>query len=189
MCEPATLALAAAAVSSVGSVVGGMVANAQAKYQANVAMANANVERENIRLEQERGDREALLHYRKVAQLKAQQRATAAANGVSTDFGTAHDVVNDTNMLSREDVRNIYGQTYENVRGMDRNVSNFVGEARASRAAGQGALIGSFFEAGSTMLGGAQQFKNLRAQGYGGGGGKFGKSGGIGRTKTGGNRK
>jgi hypothetical protein len=166
VCDPATLAISAAAVSSIGTVIGGFTARAQANYQAKVATANAANERENIRLEQERGQREAQLHYRKVAQLKGQQRAAAAANGVSTDFGTAQDIVTDTNTLAREDARNIYGQTFQNVRGMDRTVANFVGEARAKKAAGKGALIGSFFEAGSTLLGGAGQYKNLKAQNY-----------------------
>ena len=162
MCGPAALVAAGAVVSAVGSVYGGMVANAQGKYQQRVAEANAANERENIRLEQERGAREALLHYRKVAQLKGQQRAAAAANGVSTDFGTAQDIVTDTNTLAREDARNIYGQTFQNVRGMDRTVSNFRAEGRAARAAGKGALIGSFFEAGSTLLGGAAQYKKMK---------------------------
>jgi hypothetical protein len=166
MCPPAIIAGAAAAVSAIGTVVGGAVAQAQANYRANVADANAKVERENIRLEQERGLREAQLHYRKVAQLKGEQRAAAAANGVSTDFGTASDIVADTNMMAREDAANIYGQTYQNVRGMDRNVSNFVAEGRAQRAAGKGAMIGSLFEAGSTLLGGAQQYKSIKARGY-----------------------
>jgi len=162
MCGPAALVAAGAVVSAVGSVYGGMAANAQGKYQQRVAEANAANERENIRLEQERGAREALLHYRKVAQLKGQQRAAAAANGVSTDFGTAQDIVTDTNTLAREDARNIYGQTFQNVRGMDRTVSNFRAEGRAARAAGKGALIGSFFEAGSTLLGGAAQYKKMK---------------------------
>lgn len=166
MCPPAALAIVAAGVSAAGSIVGGFTARAQANYKAKVAEANAANERENIRMEQDRTAREALLHYRKVAQLKGEQRAVAAANGVSTDFGTASDIIDDTNVLAREDARNIYGQGFQNVRGMDRNVSNFMGEARAQRAAGKGALIGSFFEAGSTLLGGAGQYRKLRDQGY-----------------------
>lgn len=166
MCPPAALAVAAAAVSAIGSVVGGFAAKAQSNFQAKVAEANAANERENIELEKAKANREALLHYRKVAQFKGQQRVAAAANGVSTDFGTAQDIVTDTNTLSREDVGNIYGQSFQNVRGMDRTVSNFVGEARAAKARGKGALIGSFFEAGGTLLSGASQFKKLKAQGY-----------------------
>lgn len=191
MCDPVSLTVAAAAVSSIGSVVGGFVAKSQADYQAKVAEANAANERENITLEQERGNREALLHYRRAAQLKGEQRATAAANGVSTDFGTAQDIVTDTNTLAREDAANIYGQTFQNVRGMDRTVANFEGEASAQRAAGKGALIGSFFEAGSTMLGGAGQFNNLKSQGYGGGAGntRTGKVGGYAKTGSFGGKK
>ena len=166
MCGPAALALAAVGTQVVGTVIGGFTARAQANYEAKVAQANAANERENIRLEQERGNREALLHYRRVAQLKGQQRVAAAANGATTDSSTAQDIVNDTNLLAREDANNIYGQTYQNVRGMDRNVSNYVAQARAAKSRGKGALIGSFFDAAGTALGGASQYKNLRNQGY-----------------------
>lgn len=162
MCGPAALVIAATAASAIGTVVGGLTARSQARYQAKVAEANASNERENIRMEQDRNSREALLHYRKVAQLKGEQRAAAAANGVSTDFGTAQDIVTDTNTLAREDARNIYGQGFQNVRGMDRTVSNFMGEARAQRSAGKGALIGSLFEATGTALGGAAQYKKMK---------------------------
>jgi hypothetical protein len=167
MCDPATLAIVTGVVASAGTIYGGMAANAQGKYQQDVAEQNAAIERENVKMEQERGSREAMLLYRRVAQLRGQQRVTAAANGVSTDFGTAADLDADTSMMAREDVANIYGQTNQNVTGMDRNISNFVGEGRAARTRGKAALVGSVFEAGATMLGAGSQYKTLKAQGYG----------------------
>lgn len=163
MCPP-VIAAAAAGVSAIGTVIGGVTAMQQGKYRARVAERNAEIEREQIVLEQERGRREALNHYRKVAQLKGQQRAAAAANGVSTNFGTAADIITDTNMMAREDVANIYGQTNENVKDRDRRASNFMGEASSSRSAGRSALVGSLFQAGSTALGGASQYKQLKAE-------------------------
>lgn len=171
MCEPMTIALIGAGVSAMGSVVGGVSAMQQANYEAQVAQQNAAIERENIQMEQDRTSREALLHYRRVSQLKGEQRATAAANGVSTDFGTAADLIADTEMMSREDASNIYRQGNENVRGMDRNVANFVGQSRAAKSRGRGALVGSLFQAGGSLLGGASQYRSLKggAPAYGAG--------------------
>jgi hypothetical protein len=162
VCEPATLAIIGASMASIGQVVGGITAMQQANFEASVAQQNAAIERENIQMEQERTSREALLQSRRVGQLVGEQRATAAANGVSTDFGTAASLIDDTQMLGREDLSNIYKQGNENVKGMDRNVANFVGESRAAKARGKGALVGSLFQAGGTMLSGASQFRSLK---------------------------
>jgi hypothetical protein len=170
MCVPvaAALAIGAAAVSATGQVIGGVVAKQQANFEAQVAQQNAAIERENIQMEQERGNREALTLYRRAAQLKGQQVATAAANGVSTDFGTASNLISDTDMLVGEDIANIYGQNFQNVRGMDRTVSNFKGEASAARARGKGAMTGALFGAAGTLLGGASQAMKLSAPPSGG---------------------
>lgn len=167
MCGPPAILAVGAALSAAGTIVGGITAMQQGKYQAKVAERNAQVERENRNLEIEAGRREALNHYRRVAQLKGQQRVTAGANSASTDFGTAADIVADTEMLSREDVGNIYRQTHENVRGRDRAVANYLGEASAARSRGKAAFTQSLFQAGSTILGGAQQFGQMKAD-YGG---------------------
>lgn len=162
MCPPAVIAAVGAGVAAAGSIVGGVMAKQQANFQAKMAERNASIERENIALEQEATRREALNHYRKVAQLKGQQRAAAAANGVSTDFGTAQDIVMDTNMMAREDAANIYGQGDQNVLGRDRAVANFKGQASAARAQGRNAMISAAFDATGSLLGGAQQYRKLK---------------------------
>ena len=161
MCGP--LPLVAAGVKAVGQIVGGVTALQQGNYEAKIADRNAAIERENILLERENTTREALNHYRRVAQLKGEQRATAAANGVSTDFGTPADVIDDTSVLSREDADLIYRQGHENIRGRDRSVANFMSEASAARGRGRSALFGSIFGAGSTALGGVSQYRKLKA--------------------------
>lgn len=161
MCPPAVLAVGAAAVASIGTVIGGLQANAMGKYRERVAERNAALDREAIATEQENTRREAMNHWRKVAQLKGGQRLHAAAGGVSTDFGSAYDTILDTDMLAAEDARLIYMQGNERVKGLDRSVSNNIAEGRAARAEGKGKLIGSLFEAGSTMLGGVRQMKQI----------------------------
>ena len=168
MCLPAApLALIGTALSAVGTGVAALQANAQANYQAQIAERNAGMEREAAQQEQENTRQAALAHYRQVAQLKGQQIVGAAANGVSIDFGTAGDTLADTEMLSREDAKRIYQQGNQNVRGHDIGASNYMGEANAQRQAGKAALIGGAFKMGSTVLGGASQYAQLRANLYG----------------------
>lgn len=160
MCGP----LALAGVAAAGSIFGGLAANAQSRFQAKVADRNASMEREAAQQEIQNTKEAALDHYRKVGQLKGQQRARAAAAGVGADFGTAADVVADTDMLSREDVGRIYQQGYQNVRGHDIGASNFTGQARASRQAGTAALVSAGFDAGKSLLSGADQYKTLKGK-------------------------
>ena len=161
----APLALISAGLSAVGAVYGGLQAKAQGEYQAQIAERNAAMEREAAQQEQENTRQAALAHYRQVAQLKGQQIVAAAANGNVLDFGTAAQTASDTEMLSREDVGRLYQQGYQNVRGHDIGAANDMAEASAKRQAGTGALVGSLFSAGSTVLGGVSQYNKLSGGG------------------------
>lgn len=162
MCDPLSLTLAATAVTAVGQGFSALQANAQHKYQAKIAERNAALERESAQQSILNTRDEALAHYRKVSQLKGQQRAMAAANGVGVDFGTAADMLSNTDMLASEDVGRIYKQGNQRTRGFEINAANDVGEASAQRQAGTGALISGGFNIGSTILGGAQQYSKLK---------------------------
>lgn len=160
MCGPA-LPLVAAGMAALGSLTGGLAANAQARFQAKIAERNASMEREAGQQEIENTKQAALDHYRKMSQLKGAQRARAAAGGVGVDFGTAAAVIDDTEMLGREDAGRIYKQGAQNLRGHDIQASNFVGQAAASRTAGTMALIKGGFDAGSSLLSAAKQYSGL----------------------------
>lgn len=181
MCEPTTLLIAATAVSTLGAGYGALQANAQSSYSARVADQNARLSAESARQEADNTRDAALQHYRKVAQLQGQQRVAMAAGGLDLGFGNAADLTADTDMLAREDARRIYDQGAENVRGFDIEGSNYRAQAKASRQAATGALIGGAFDMAGTALGGASQYSQLKAQGFGGTGrNAYGiKAGGI----------
>ncbi|MAO03568.1 MAG: hypothetical protein CL804_03430 [Citromicrobium sp.] len=168
MCGPPALALIGAAVSVVGTGVSALQGSAQAQYEAKIAERNQDLANEAARREIEATQTERQAHYRRVAALKGQQRVTAAANGVSVDFGTAANVLADTEMLSREDVRRINQRGNDRVRAYDIESSNFGGEANAARSAGTGALVGGAFSMASQGLGGFSQYQDLRSRRAGG---------------------
>lgn len=168
MCLPlAPLALAGAAVSAIGTGMSALQANAQARYQAKIADRNAAMDQEAAQQSILNTQDEALAHYRKVAALKGEQRARAAANGVSLNFGTAADVLSDTDLLAREDAKRIYEQGNQRTRGFDIQGSNETAQAGADRQAGKGALIKGVFDMGSTVLSAASQYGKLKAGGFG----------------------
>lgn len=163
MCDPLMLTVAATAVTAIGTGVSAIQQSNMASYRAQVDQRNAQIEIQAANQENENTRLAALDHYRKVAQLKGQQIAGAAGNGVVTDFGTAADNVSDTNMLANEDVNRIYKQGYQNVRGRDIAAWNDMASANANSAAADGALINGAFAVGSTVLNGASQYGKLKS--------------------------
>jgi hypothetical protein len=157
------LTIAATAVSAIGTGVGAIASSNAANYRAKVADRNAALEVEAANQENQNTREKALEHYRKVAALKGQQAVGAAANGVLGDFGTAADTAADTEMLAREDVGRIYQQGFQNVRSRDTAAWNQRAQANAARSEGSNALIKGAFDFGSTVLGGAQQYRKIQA--------------------------
>lgn len=166
MCAPPLLAGIAAGVSAIGSVYGGIQAQAQGKYQAQVAEQNFKLANEAAKREDENTREAALQHYRRVGALKGQQRVAMAAGGLDVNFGNAADLTADTDMLANEDVRRIYDQGAENVLGRNIESGNYRSQAKASRQAATGALVKGVFDMGTTALGGAQQYGQLKLKGY-----------------------
>lgn len=150
-----------AAVGAYGALYAGSAAQKQAEYQAQLSERNAGLEREAGQKEIDNARDRALLQYRKIAQIKGQQRAVAGGNGVMVDFGTASDLVDDTQMLGMEDVGRIYKQGEEARRGHDINAWNYLQQAAGTRAQGAAAKTGSMFSAAGSILGGVTQFAKL----------------------------
>lgn len=163
MCIPvAVAAAAAAAVSAAGSIYGGLAANAQGKYTQRVADQNAALANDQARDAKERGQRDAQLLYRRYSQIQGQQVASMAANGIDTGFGSALDVQRDTAMMAAEDADALNRNTAAEMKGYEINASNFRSEGQAARMKGKSAMIGSFFQAGGSLLEGASQFGQLK---------------------------
>lgn len=165
MCGPAALpalAIVSAAVTAGGAIYSGVQANKQGKYEAAVAKQNAGLANEQARDAQERGQLEAQRHWRKVAQLKGQQQASMAANGIDTSFGSAASVASDTAMLGAEDATQIYKGAFQEGRGYEISASNFRSQGQAARMKGKAALVSGYIGAASSALGGAQQYGDLK---------------------------
>lgn len=163
MCDPVTIAAAAAITAAIGTGVTAYSTAQQHKYEARIADRNADLASEQAANAQDRTRTEALRHYRRVGQLKGQQQAAMAANGLDTSFGSALDVQRDTSMLAAEDARSIYEGGFEEARGFEISASNYTAQGRASRSAATAAMVKGVFDTASTALGGATQYNSLKA--------------------------
>jgi len=163
MCDPATLTLVATATAAASSVTGTVMAVQSANLKRGLAERNAAMERNAAQDEMQNTREQALTRYREIARVKGQQRVAAAANGVGLDFGTAADVVADTDMLGREDVGRIYKAGNNAVKSRDIAASNYGAEANMARSQKTGAIVGGVADFGSTVMGGATQYSKLKA--------------------------
>lgn len=163
MCDPVTLAVAGTAVAAAGSIVSGVNQSRQYSYQAKIAQQNAALDRKAAEDARARGAIEEARQYRKNAQLLGAQRAALAANGLEVDFGSAADLQTDTKTIGWEDAQTIRENAIRESKGYEISASNNVGKAASAKAAGSAAMIGSIFDAGSTILSGASQVRKLQA--------------------------
>lgn len=162
MCLP--LPLIAAGVTAVGSLVSGVQGMMAANYEGELARRNAALETERARDSIERGKFERRAFWREIGQVKGQQTASMAANNIDLGFGSAVRTQQDTASLAQEDAASLYGNINERTRGFDINASNFRSEARAARMRGRAAATTAVFNAGTSLMGGFQQQRALRAR-------------------------
>lgn len=161
MCDPVSIGITAMAV--LGSATSAISSYQQSRASAKVAERNAVMEAEAANTAQKATRQEALAHYRRVAQIKGQQQAAMAANGIDTNFGTSGDIKDDTTVLAQEDAGRIYDQGASAVKSYDINAANYRAQASASRKAGTGALIKGGFDIGSSILGSVSQYNKAKA--------------------------
>lgn len=182
MCDPVTLTVAATAVAAIGTGYSAMSANAQAKYERNVAEENRKHEVAAADDARKRGEIEQIRHYRALSQRLGDQRATMAASGLDVTFGSAADLMTDTAMLGYEDSAIIAENTAREVKGYEINAANYTMQGRAAKARGKAALISGALDIGSTILGGASQVGKLKASAGAGAKSNLGGFGGVGNS-------
>lgn len=162
MCVP--LAVAAAAAAAAGSLVQGYSALTQGNYESGVNKQNAALERESAQASIKAGETERRDYWRKIGSVKGQNAAAMAANGIDLGFGTAERIEGDTQSLANEDAQNLYENIHQRTRGHIINAFNYKNEAKAAKARGRAAMVGSVFSAAGSMMGGFQQQKMLKAK-------------------------
>jgi hypothetical protein len=156
MCEPATLALAATAVSGVvaagGAVMQGQAQAKQAKYQSAVERNNATIAGWQATDAQQRGQIEEQRQRLATARLKGAQRAGMAANGIEIDSGSPLDVLMDTAQLGELDALTIRANAEREAYGFRSQQGNLTAQAGLTQMAGRNAVTAGYIGAGSTLL-------------------------------------
>lgn len=135
------LEILGAVVAAAGSIASGVAANNQAKANAAIAEENAKTARMQAQLEADRIED-------KYSSAKASQRVNAIKAGVDPNSGSAALIING------ETERNSWLDQMTTVWKGETEAVGFENKAKALKAEGKGALIGSAFKAGSSIIGG-----------------------------------
>lgn len=162
MCVPLAVAAAGAAAvtSAAGQIVSGQYANAQAKYESAVVKQNAQQSVDayrDYRGPDGQAQNERTQFWRKVGQIKGQNIAAMAANGIDVGVGSAERLQEDTQTAANEDFSNLASNQMQKEKGYLIDATNFTEEAKAARMRGKQALVGSYFGAAGSILGGLSQ--------------------------------
>lgn len=146
----AALAIIGPIVSAAGSLVGGVMANNQAKAQAEAMEIEAGQRRASAQREAEQRRKEANL-------VLSRQQAVAAASGGGATDSTVLDLMARTGGQGELNAQWAQYQGKEEGRGLEN-------QAAMTRAAGRNALFGSFIDAGTSMLSGFSNWQKYKSQ-------------------------
>ena len=166
MCLPlaAAAAIVGAVVSAGGSIYSGMSANAQGKYEQQVAKQNAQLEERSQRDAISRQETAQTQHYRRLSQALGEARVRNSAAGLDIGFGSAADMETDISLIGYEDSATLAENANKETMGYDISAANYRSQGAAARAAGKSAQTAGFIGAAGTLLSAASQMKKQGAR-------------------------
>lgn len=145
--------VASVAMSGVSAYMGAQARKSQAKYNAQVAANNAQVAEWAAEKELEEGERQVQEHFRKVAAMRGKQKTLLAAGGADVTFGTAADLLEDTQIMGDADAAII--KTNARMRAWERGVQATNSRAQSQLFSSQADNINPALDAGGAVLSGA----------------------------------
>lgn len=154
MCEPTTIAYAAAAMTAVSTYSQVRTQKGMAEYQAGVARNNATLAEIEARDALDRGNQRAAEMRRKYAAMLGTQRAQFAARGIDIADGSANAVLNDTAYFGQVDENTVRANAAREAWGYQVKAQNFMGDAGAysAQADAMNPLLSAGLSATSTYL-------------------------------------
>jgi len=155
MCElTMALAIGSTIVGGIGSIYQANAASEAQKYNAKVAEMNATLSDRRAKDAIERGAIEEQRKRQQVAQIRGQQTAAAAANGVDISFGSPLDTIVDTAVLGEMDALTIRSNAYRESYDYQVQAVNQRAQAQLSNYNAETTKTAGYLDAFGTILGG-----------------------------------
>ena len=158
MCDLVTaLTIGSTIIGGVGAVQQAQATAASQKYNAAVQDMNATLSERQAKDALERGADEEQRKRQQVQALLGQQKASMAANGVDTSFGSPLDTLVDTSIMGELDALTIRTNAARESYDYKVQAVNQRAGATLNRMGAQAALTGGYLDAMGTVLGGASK--------------------------------
>jgi len=161
MCDPITMSVAAAAavgsaaIGTVGALQSGHAQQQAANYNASVQMQNAEQAQRNAEIASQSGMANQNIQQLKTRAQIASTRANEAASGIGVNSGSFSDVQASEAVIGEMDSLTVRSRATREAYGYEVQGVNFKNQATLDRAEGKQAKTASYFNAASTLLGGA----------------------------------
>jgi hypothetical protein len=145
------------AMSAASAGYAAYAAHEQAEMQADIAKRNADIQKQQARDAEKRGEQKVSAHRARINQLVGRQRAAIGASGAVVDVGAPLDLIEDTVAIGELEALTIQNNAMREAWGYEAVSSNSLIEADAARFAGKVGVT-------SSLLGGAAQTFGLLSQ-------------------------
>lgn len=147
--DPVSMMMVAAGTKAVGSIIGGEAANNASKADARALIQNRDIARAQAGAREDQSRRQS-------ASLLGEQYARTAQSGIDPNSGSALRVLQDDATKAELDALTI---RYEG----ETQARAYENEARMTRARGKQARAAGYFNAATSVLGGASQAYGMKA--------------------------
>lgn len=151
MCEPTTMMMASMALTAVGGIQAASAQRAAANAEARSAEQNARVAQQQAEQARQIGNIEEERQLRRVRAALGAQRASLAANGLDINTGSALDLQAETAGFGAADALNLRANALRQAWGFEVDATNSQNRARAARANGRNAAIGTLLTTGAQI--------------------------------------
>lgn len=155
-----------AGVQAAGSIMQGEAANDAAKYNAAISEQNAQLAERYAEAAELKGEKDAQRQRIRTGQAAGEQRASLGAAGYDLSVGTALDILSDTAAAGQIDVENIIYNSQLDALDKRADGVNFRNNAKMQRAEGRQARNAGYFDAATTLIGGASKSGMFGKGGY-----------------------
>lgn len=150
-------------LSAAGTVASGVSALAAGNYQKQVADMNASIAKQNAARAEERGQIVQQETDNRTAAFIGQQEAAQSASGISLGSRSAIATRRTARQLGRLDALNVRQGADVEAYNYQVDAVNQKAQGQMAQNAGVGTLIGSFFKAGGSLVGGSNSVANSAA--------------------------
>lgn len=146
-----------AGVQAVGSIAQGNAAKKAADYNAAISEQNARLAEQYAQAAEAKGEKDAQRQRVRTGQAMGEQRASLGAMGYDLSVGTPLDILSDTAAAGQIDVDNIIYNSQLEALDKRADAVNFRNKATIQRVEGKQARNAGYFDAVTTLIGGASK--------------------------------